>query len=315
MEEWDESLETEQELHKQFYRTPLDLAKSHNRFGILLQQLGQYDESKRHFEKSLQYYQQLHPDTFHPQVGEAFNALATLASQRTELGLAMKNLHLAEPHFRYPGKHMFDSLDLTPESEPSPDPGLRQILENQGQLMRSMNQHREALVLYREIEGRLMENGESVDRDLLLSIADCLMALDNPKEAQKLYQLVLQRYEVEPDSLMAAAIHHQLGLVYCAETTRTSDQEALELFSIAYRLRKRLLGDTHLLVGKTANAMGVVQASLDNPGSALTNFREALVIARIHSEYPDNEDDPEVKLILKNISMVQRDMEQSTFRV
>jgi tetratricopeptide (TPR) repeat protein len=318
LEEWQGSLDSEQELYEQYYQNssiPLELARSHNRFGILHRQLLQYGDSQRHFELSLQYYQQLHPDTFHVDVGEAWNALAALAAEQTELGIAMKHLHLAEPHFRYAGNHMFEEIN---EDTQEPHPELRKVLENQGEILRMMNEHKEALALYTEIEDRLVLGGQPVDRDLLLHKADCLLTMGDPTASKKLYELVLQRHHVDPDSLIAAAIHHQLGLVYSYEQKLNKfydAEEALNSFSIAYLLRKRLLGDTHVQVGKTANAMGAVQASgMENPGSALTNFREALVIARIHSEFPNDGDDPEVKQILQNIAMVQKSMEQSTFQ-
>lgn len=318
LEEWQGSLESEEELYATYYQhssSQLDLARSHNRFGILHQRLTHYDDSQRHFELSLQFYQELHPDTFHVEVGEAWNALAALAAEQAEMGIAMQNLHLAEPHFRYAGCNMF--ADINEETQ-KPHPELRKVLENQCEIMRLLHQYKEALALYTEIEDRLVLQGQPVDRDLLLHKADCLLAMGDPVASKKLYTLVMERHDVNPESLMAAAIHHQLGLVYSYEqqSNKFYDAEkALKNFSLAYQLRKRLLGDTHPQVGKTANAMGAIQASaMDNPGSALTNMREALVIARIHSTYPNDENDPEVKHILQNISLVQKTMEQSTFQ-
>ena len=325
---WQEALETEQELHTNHYeqhnnnnnnnnKSLLDdsMAKSHNRLGILNQRLLRYKDSQVHFETSLSKYQQLHIDTFHVDIGEAWNALAALSAEQTELGQAMECLRFAEPHFRHSGQPLYSQLN--PDSKP--DPELRKILENQGQILRLQNQHGEALKLYREIEETLLllpqqgggsssSSSSNLDRDLQLDLADCLLAIGDHDESKDLYNKVLTT--LDPDTLMAAALSHQLGLIAAIQN---DPAEALNYFTISHLLRQRLLGDTHLLVGKTVNAMGAVQATLDKPGAALANFREALVIYRIHTEFENDEDDPEIKQVMKNISIVQRDMEQSTF--
>jgi hypothetical protein len=59
--------------------------------------------------------------------------------------------------------------------------------------------------------------------------------------------------------------------------------------------------------------MGATLAHLGQPGPALSHFREALIIARIHTEFKNDEDDPTIKLIMKNMHKVQQSMERSTF--
>jgi tetratricopeptide (TPR) repeat protein len=302
MEQWEETLETEQELHETYYESPQDMAKSHNRLGILYQRLQQYADSQHHFETSLKLFQVIHTDMFHIDVGEAWNSLAGLAAEQAELGQAMVYLGNAEPHFRHAGQHMFRDLD---DSIP-PHPELRKCLENRGHILRVMNQHREALVLYREIESVLL--GGEPDQNLKLDLADCLLTIGERGEAHDIYRSVLQNIE-NPESLTAASIYHQLGLCHA---TRENAREALESLTMAYRLRKRLLGDSHALVGKTLNTMGAVHATLNNPRAALAHFREALTICRIHTTEEKDEDDLEIQHILKNISIVQRDMEKTT---
>lgn len=302
LEEWEDCLKTQEQLHKSYYTETIDLAVSHNVCGILHKRLQQYDMGKKHLEQSLAYYQQLHPDKFHVQVGEAWNALAALVGEQMELADAQKYLHLAEPHFRYSGLDMYTDL---PEGEeaPTPHPELRKILENQGNILRFNNEHENALKLYREIEKL-----HGLDTSLKLDLADCLLALADRREAKRLYQQVIPT--LDPDSLVASNVHHQLGLVHA--TVQAEATDALQQFQLAYALRKRLLGDTNSLVGQTINAIGVVHAGLGQHGAALTSFREALVIARMNSNFTVSEEDPEVKNILKNITLVQRKMEQPT---
>ena len=302
LEEWEGCLKTHEELHKTFCTETLELAASHNSFGILHRKLQQYDKSQKHLEQSLAYYQQLHPNEFHVQIGEAWNALAALFGEQMELTDAHQYLHLAEPHFRYSG---YDKYADLPEGDdaPKPHPELRKILESQGNILRFMNEHESALKLYREIEEL-----HGLDTRLRLDLADCLLTLGDRQEAKRLYQQVLPT--LEPDSLVASNVLHQLGLVHA--TIEAEADEALQQFQLAYTLRKRLLGETNSLVGQTVNAMGAVQAGLGHHGAALRSLREALVIARLNSEFKTSEEDPEVKLILKNITLVQRNMDQSS---
>lgn len=303
LEEWEDCLKTQQELHNTYYKSTLELAESHHSFGILHKRLQQYEISQKHLEQSLAYYQHLHPNTFHVQVGEAWNELAALLGAQMELGDAQQYLHLAEPHYRYSGYDMFAELPEGKEDH-KPHPELRKILENQGKILRFMNEHENALKLYREIEEL-----HGLDTNLRLDLADCLLTLGERLEAKKLYEHVIQT--LDPDSLVASNVHHQLGLVHA--TMPHGETEALKQFQLAYTLRKRLLGEMNSLVGQTVNAMGAVQFALNQPGAALSSFREALVIARMNSEFKVSEEDPEVKHIMKNITLVQRGMEQATF--
>jgi tetratricopeptide (TPR) repeat protein len=303
LETWEDCLTTHEQLHRTYYTSTLELAESHHTFGILHKRLQQYDLSQKHLEQSLAYYQQLHPNRFHVQVGEAWNELAALFGAQMELGDAQQYLHLAEPHYRYSGHEMYADLPEGEEGQ-KPHPELRKILENQGKILRYMNEHENALTLYREIEQL-----HGLDTNLRLDLADCLLTLGDRQEAKKLYEQVIRT--LDPDSLVASNVHHQLGLVHA--TMPNEEAEALKQFQLAYTLRKRLLGDMNSLVGQTVNAMGAVQAALDQPGAALSSFREALVIARMNSGFKVSEEDPEVKHIMKNIALVQRGMEQATF--
>jgi len=321
MEKWEEALKTEEELHYDHYDSPLEMAQTHNRLAVLHQNLQNHSKSRSHFEASLRYFkEEVHPpNIFHAEIGEACNHLAALAAEEVELELAMRWLDRSEPHFRHHGKNMFeineDDEDGENQKKEPAHPELRKCLENQGKILRFMGRHEEALQLYLEIEKNLLMDDKEPDRDLKLDMADCLLTLRRSNEAEELYISVLE--EIDFESLTAAAIHHQLGLI---DGDPSSDEggdgtTALMHFGIALALRRRLLGDAHLNVAKTLTAMGVVKHVFKkDPAASLADLREALIIYRTNSDFENDEDDPEVKKVLKNISLVQKDMQRPSFR-
>lgn len=313
-EKWREAMETEEMLHHEHYESSLEMAQSHNRFGILNQNLEDYSKSQSHFERSLRYYIEFHPpDTFHEDIGEACNHLADVAAAKMELELALQWLERSEPHFRRHGESMFNVKDKEDvvNKKKLPHPELRKCLENKGQIFRLMNRHKEALEVYREIEENVLVDNQEPDQTLKLDLADSLFSVEKFRESEKLYMSVLDN--IDSESLTAATIRHKLGLID-ASPSESNGESAMFHFQTALALRKRMLGETHVNVAKILMSMGVVRHVLmGDSASALADFREALIIYRANSEFENDEDDIEVKKVLKNISLVQRDLKSSNF--
>lgn len=281
-----------------------DIARAHCTMGDLHQKLSNFKAARADYEKSIAYFQQDHRDTFHSQVGTVWLCLCEVAMVEVELGQAMEYLNRAEEHFRYDGQNMYGVIiGEDDERYPGPHHGLKDVLEAQAKVKYEQGLHVEALRFYRESE-RLF----GIDKELKMKIGDTLLPMMKLNEAQEMFVEALE--ETDNDSIVGAYLHHQLGTV---DYHKGEMDNALTHFEIAHKLRTKHLGDTHPLVGKTATILGATLAHLEQPGPAMSHFREALIIARIHTEFEKDEDDPVVKLIMKNIHKVQQSMERSTF--
>ena len=182
--------------------------------------------------------------------------------------------------------------------------------------------------------------------DVQLDIADCYMAMGDVEQAQTLFEELLDR-EADPRSSVASVVHHNLGMIFakrvscfggccclflsllcCFQPTHifgTQDllDKAIESLVLSKEIKTEHVGPTHPEVGKTCNALGAIYAvastsedsfRIDDPErlhqQALASFREALLIARIHTTHARDEEDPEIQHILRNISLLQQQQQQ-----
>ena len=222
------------------------------------------------------------------------------------------------------------------------------ILENRAQVYRFENSQDKALPIYQEIEMLLQKEKRREERiaakagtsdddtktttiinkenatagiaknpdstvderlyGLQLDMADCHSSVKDFSTALSMYKSLLQQEKDigEPRSFMAGLLHRNIGMVYIKEERI---EDALDQFVEARDIMSDHLPATHPEMGTTVNAMGVAYAL--TPGKhreALTCFREALLIARMNTEYDRDELDPLIQNLLRNINKMQTDI-------
>jgi len=122
------------------------------------------------------------------------------------------------------------------------------------------------------------------------------MRLEQEKKRRK-----EEEEKLKKSTSMEGVIHHNLGRIYAHEGDY---EKALSEYKQSLNIKKHIGGHSHIEVAETLNCMGAVYGTLDDLYQALTCFKEALFIFRLHSDEMDEAHDSNIMGAKKNIEMV-----------
>ncbi|GAX16447.1 hypothetical protein FisN_19Lh025 [Fistulifera solaris] len=293
LEYWDKALRIEEEIRKHILNNKkssaitshAELAASAYRIGKLHHRQEKWQLAHRYYDEALE----LHTDQV--KRGLVYISIAGIHFHRGNYQKALQTLQeQAAPCF------------------PTYDMGLFKCMQHEGLIHRTLEDFEAALNCYKKAS-EILEFQESIDetikRELDLDTADMLTACDNLDKALGLYVDILERtrirndFDDEESKPFEAVIVHNIGKIYA----RKGDMEdAVENLSRAVELREHWLGEFHPELGKTLSALGAVYGVMKEKQKALQCFQKALLITRMHA---DDEDDPDVFMALRNISVLK----------
>ena len=88
--------------------------------------------------------------------------------------------------------------------------------------------------------------------------------------------------------------------------------EAMEEYKTSIAIKKALLGESHVEVAHTLNALGALLGSKEEPDTALAYFREALYIYKTNSTSVFGDDgDENIMNTQRNIALVENRRKKS----
>lgn len=259
-------------------------------------------------------------------IGRTLNVLACSYIHAEEYDLALTYLQQAEQHYRV----LLDDEELSEEEEQAsrvilarPVPTVTKkptihlgwtedfakVLHNQAVTYRETGLFKEAVACYEEM-GIYLTDAEK-QRENELDLSDCYHAMGEYVQARHYLETLLlditteRRESGQDETALEGVIRHNLGEILLKQSHL---EEALEHLECAYRVKKKFVGEVHPELMKTLNALGAVHSGRGNSRDALTCFRESLLIARANVDDPTrpHEEDPQVKLILRNIALVEK---------
>ena len=228
-------------------------------------------------------------------------------------------------------------------------PDLVSLHENLATIYRQCNEYDLAHKNYEEAlriqQHHLAENVEALTNycnervvSLLLDVADCLKALERYEEALENYEFALEEHllvaqkerSLQVDSgnqnqsdekalllenshsertIMEGVLRHNIGVMN-AELDRKD--EAMEEYKTSIAIKKALLGENHIEVANTLNAIGALLGSKAEFEPALAYFREALYIYEKNSTSAfGDEGDEHIMNTKKNIALVENRRKKS----
>ena len=270
-------------------------------------------------------------------MGQVLMSMAGLQFQRNHVKESMQLLQKAQTCFA-------PSSSNNNEPDESSIIDLVMCLQHQGLLHRSQHDFASARDCYEQaltildplliIDQKTLNDEEDGDgnkrksyyekrQGLQLDLADMLAALDQNEQACELYQRILiedkeigrqqqaiargdndNDSEEEPSALEGLVLHN-LGRIH-AQSPETREL-ALEELTRALEIKQKIVGETHIEVLKTLNALGALYGVMESLSAALRCFQQALLIARIHSDNTDEqqEEDETIMLILRNIAILK----------
>ena len=319
---WDQALRCEErlELFWTHVNAPpeakLKLAHSWYRRGRYHMHMGLPVEAARCYQHALQDYHTYYgPETFHADKGTVLMSLAGVQYARGSHEEALRILREeAEPHFR---QH---------RDEAKPHPDLFKCLQHQGLVLRASEDFTQALERYQQArefllllsstteEERQSEEGPRIKlQSIQLDIADMQLALNKLDEALEGYRTIWetdranrpkddeQGQAVVPLSAMDGVMLHNIGRIYAEQQQNVM---AIQTLRDAVEMKKAWYGPMHPEVAKSYRILGAVYArNPDDRFEALKCFDHCLMIAR--QEAGGNDNDPDVMLALRNISILQ----------
>jgi tetratricopeptide (TPR) repeat protein len=292
LEYWEEALQIEMHKCQMYLSEGTDeYADSIHAQGKLYLRQEDFSNSKQLYEEALAYFERTENLV---QQGHVLISLAGWYFFRNQLDDALESLQRSET-----------MLDSNPAL-------LYKCLDNQGLIYRLWGEFHVALDKYQQALQVVVVDDQETRAALQMHIADMYLALEEPKEALKVYQDLLMDLA---STSTADSEKHQLGmrgvLLHNIATIYVDQGEhelALEQFLEALEAKKSAGGEHNPEVAKTLNSLGALHAgSFGEKEVALEYFQQALLIARIHAEDRDNpHDDPDVMNALQNISIIEQ---------
>jgi tetratricopeptide (TPR) repeat protein len=217
--------------------------------------------------------------------------------QRGHVLISMAGWH----YFR---NRLDESLELLCESESLLDTNptlLVKCLDNQGLIHRLWGDYEMALDKYRQALQVVVD--EETRQALSLHVADMLSALEEMDQALEVYT---ELFESTQNQGMQGVLLHNIAMIHVDQ----GDYDmAVEEFNLALDVKRQTGGETNPEVYKTLNALGALYGGiLDQKAQAMDCFRQALMIARIHADDPEN--DPDVLQALRNLTALEKEMQR-----
>jgi len=255
-----------------------------------------FRQSKALYDEALAFFESSSSVSSQVQVGHVLISLAGWYYFQNQLDVAMEHLHNAEP-----------LLDSNP-------PLLVKCLDNQGLVYRLWGDYLAALDKYQQAL-QVVGEEEATRHALIMHLGDMYQAIEEPQQALKVYQDLVQELEQKGASSNATAsvkeIEGMQGVLWHNIATIHVDfgdhELALDEFDRAIQLKTESGGANHPEVAKTWNSLGVLHAgALRQLPKARECFQHALMIARINTEDPSTNED--VIHILQNISHIEQQL-------
>lgn len=296
LEYWEEALQIEVHKCNMYLSEDTDeYADSIHAQGKFYLRQEDFTNSKQLYGEALDYFERTENLV---QQGHVLISLAGWFFFRNQLDDALESLQRAE-----------SMLDSNPAL-------LYKCLDNQGLVYRLWGEFHAALDKYEQALQVVVVEDRETRSALKIHIADMHLALEEPKEALKVYQDLLIELPSTSTSTENSA-QHQLGMrgvllhnIATIYVDQGRHQPALEQFLEALEAKKLAGGEQNPEVAKTLNSLGALHAgSFGEKEVALEYFQQALLIARIHAEDRENpRDDPDVMNALQNISVIEQDL-------
>lgn len=300
LEYWEDSLAVEQQL-EMFADSALELAACIFRQGKLLVRVNDLSQASTKYQKALEMFQIEHDNgtIYHADIGNIMVAMAGVDFAREDIDKCLSTLDASEDHFRHHGQSIAEECKSL--NEPHPD--VVKCLENQGMMYRLKQDFFQALGKFEEALEVVKETEIEKRQALQMHVADMLGASGDLDGAIVYYEKIrsedrAQRVDGE-ETALDGVILHCLGVLH-------SQQRQLELakeeLSRAVEIKRKVGGETNPEVSSSLVVLGSVHGVMGNKRDALECFQQALFIAKASTE---NENDPEVLHILRNIAILK----------
>jgi len=337
------------------------VAETMHCMGSIQSRVDNYTESQKWFDSALKMKKRLYSSggsLYHREIGKTLYELAMLyitsmtndeeeISDQTASN-ALDLLQEADLNCRYHGCNGPDEnkeLEELGETEDK-DHTLSLICANMALLFRKQMNFSLALERYEEalsLRKRYISPENGVADEMIVSlytdIGDCLVGLDQKKDALECYKealkvhiILVKRERTSHDSKKKGTMECETGVVPITNLNPTigtsveavlrqniamilsqtgNHDEAQEEYQLSLAIKKKLVGEDHPEVARTLNAIGVLMVTKRDVESALAHFREALRIYRAHSSdswFGSGEADESISGILKNIQMIEKSL-------
>ena len=294
MEYWEEALKIEKYKCQTYLTEGTDeYADSIHAQGKFYLRQEDFPNSKQLYEEALEYFERTENLV---QQGHVLISLAGWYFFRNQLDDALESLQRSET--------MLDS-----------NPGLLyKCLDNQGLIYRLWGEFHVALDKYQQALQVVVADDTETQSALKMHIADMYLAMEQPMDALNVFQELLMEL---PSTVSGNTSEHQLGMrgvllhnIATIHVDLGDHQLALDLFLEALEAKKLAGGEHNPEVAKTLNSLGALYAGVFGEKEvALDYLQQALLIARIHASDKENpRDDPDVKNVLQNISVIEQDL-------